>query len=182
MPPYLLLFGMRPFSSSFPILTASQFPSLPSYSVSTTLKISPLVNAKLCGDSFSHSKWLLMKNESPLPQAMMSLQTETGTSLQFTFFFFLTLERKIKLSSQRTVLKAFPSNQKNAQPQPSHPLPYTHIIKTVLYLYMHSPCSSEGRRYLHLPKAKGSYGTSILQQAVSPNRKAKGFTRSSVHQ
>lgn len=79
MSAYLLLFGMRPFSSSFPILTASQFPSLPSYRVSTTLKISPLVKAKLCGDSFSHSKWLLMKNESPLPQAMMSLYTKKGT-------------------------------------------------------------------------------------------------------
>lgn len=73
---YLLLLGIKPFSNSFPILTASQWPSFPSYSVSTTRKTSPLVKARLCGVSFSHSKWLLIKNESPLPQASMSLYTE----------------------------------------------------------------------------------------------------------
>lgn len=73
---YLLLLGIKPFSNSFPILTASQWPSLPSYSVSTTRKTSPLVKARLCGVSFSHSKWLLIKNESPLPQARMSLYTK----------------------------------------------------------------------------------------------------------
>ena len=76
---YLLLLGIKPFSSSFPILTASQWPSLPSYRVSTTRKTSPLVKARLCGVSFSHSKWLLIKNESPLPQASMSLYTERQT-------------------------------------------------------------------------------------------------------
>lgn len=70
---YRLLFGIRPFSNSLSILTASQWPSFPSYRVSTTLNTSPLVNAKLCGVSFSHSKWVLMKKESPLPQAIMSL-------------------------------------------------------------------------------------------------------------
>lgn len=70
---YLLLLGIKPFSNSFPILTANQWPSLPSYRVSTTRKTSPLVKARLCGVSFSHSKWLLIKNESPLPQASMSL-------------------------------------------------------------------------------------------------------------
>lgn len=73
---YLLLLGIKPFSNSFPILTANQWPSLPSYSVSTTRKTSPLVKARLCGVSFSHSKWLLIKNESPLPQASISLYTE----------------------------------------------------------------------------------------------------------
>lgn len=73
---YLLLLGIKPFSNSLPILTANQWPSLPSYSVSTTRKTSPLVKARLCGVSFSHSKWLLIKNESPLPQASMSLYTE----------------------------------------------------------------------------------------------------------
>lgn len=53
---HLLLLGMMPFSSSWlslPIRIASQFPSLPSYSVSTTLKMSPREKARHCGCSFS---------------------------------------------------------------------------------------------------------------------------------
>ncbi|TNN33540.1 hypothetical protein EYF80_056297 [Liparis tanakae] len=44
--------------------------------VSVTLKMSPLEKARLSGASFSYSKWVRMKKESPRPDSRMSSYTE----------------------------------------------------------------------------------------------------------
>lgn len=72
---YLLLLGIKPFSVRF---RSSRPASGPICHLECIYhgRPPPLVKARLCGVSFSHSKWLLIKNESPLPQASMSLYTE----------------------------------------------------------------------------------------------------------